>query len=430
MARKSKTNKNVVIVALIVMLLLLAVGYAAFSDTLTISGTANAKGTFDLQFENAEIVKAVGVTMPDSTAEGLATDDAEGTNVTSAKISADGNTLNVNVADLAYPGAGVEFSVDIVNKGSISAKVNDLVPNGLEGNDIIKIEGLDQITLDHPTIKAGEKCNIHFTVFWPENSTEVLPEDGISVEFGLQIEYIQSSENETFYGKMAHTSTNSDGTITVHPQRLVDIVKGNDYGKEINYSVVVNGVTIDKWRIFSNDGTNVKIITTDFLPQTAIPQAALDAGLEKVDLEGRTTYCVYSNSQTGSRDKLLTGLTTGWEEYAKGVEGAIATGTPTYKEFVESWNTNAETKSRQLEIEKKYSNTNENSIVDTTTKVDECGLYIPHAETYDGCPAYWFASPSNEDDNSVWLIGYDGNITNNPFSLRHRRNSSSSYSTI
>ncbi len=191
MARKSKTNKNVVIVALIVLLLLLVVGYAAFSDTLTISGTANAKGTFDLQFENAEIVKAVGVA---TASEG----DVEGANVTSAKVSADGNTLNVNVADLAYPGAGVEFSVDIVNKGSISAKVNELTTDGLQGNDIIKIEGLDQITTDHPTIKAGEKCNIHFIVYWPEESTAVLPEEGTSVNFSLGIEYTQSDDNEMF----------------------------------------------------------------------------------------------------------------------------------------------------------------------------------------------------------------------------------------
>ena len=46
MKRRSK-NQNTVIIVLIVLLLLLAVGYAAFSDVLTISGTANAKGTFN-----------------------------------------------------------------------------------------------------------------------------------------------------------------------------------------------------------------------------------------------------------------------------------------------------------------------------------------------------------------------------------------------
>ena len=43
-------NKKVFILMLIILLLILAVGYAVFSEILTISGTANAKGTFDLEF--------------------------------------------------------------------------------------------------------------------------------------------------------------------------------------------------------------------------------------------------------------------------------------------------------------------------------------------------------------------------------------------
>ena len=39
-----KTKRNYLIVALIIILLSLTIGYAAFSDVLTISGTANAKG--------------------------------------------------------------------------------------------------------------------------------------------------------------------------------------------------------------------------------------------------------------------------------------------------------------------------------------------------------------------------------------------------
>jgi len=74
-------NKKILILMLILLLLILSVGYAVFSDNLTISGTANAKGTFDLEFQNAEIVKNIGA-------------DKEKTTV---EISADKNTLTVNV---------------------------------------------------------------------------------------------------------------------------------------------------------------------------------------------------------------------------------------------------------------------------------------------------------------------------------------------
>ena len=80
-------NKRILIIMLIILLLALAVGYAAFSDILTISGTANAKGTFDLEFQNAEVVKMVGVNEEETT----------------AVISADKNTLTVKAVDLSYP---------------------------------------------------------------------------------------------------------------------------------------------------------------------------------------------------------------------------------------------------------------------------------------------------------------------------------------
>ena len=89
-------KRNYVIVVLVVLLLALAVGYAAFSDTLTISGTANAKGTFDMEFTSATIDTA--------TAKGINTTES------TATISTDKNTVTVVVKDLAYPGAGTNVT--------------------------------------------------------------------------------------------------------------------------------------------------------------------------------------------------------------------------------------------------------------------------------------------------------------------------------
>ena len=45
-----KQKRNYLLVALIVILLAIAVGYAAFSANITISGTATASGTWDVKF--------------------------------------------------------------------------------------------------------------------------------------------------------------------------------------------------------------------------------------------------------------------------------------------------------------------------------------------------------------------------------------------
>ena len=186
---QTKSNKKYLILLLVVFLLALAIGYAAFSDTFTISGTANAKGTFDLEFQNATVDSAVGC---DSTA-------------TKATISADKDTLTVAVKDLAYPGAGAQFSVDIANVGTIPAKVLSVTPKNITGSTNIKISGLDAITTAHPTIDANGVCKLTFTVEWDKDSTEELTEEEkTGIEFELQVEYTQDT-TDVLNGTPSHT---------------------------------------------------------------------------------------------------------------------------------------------------------------------------------------------------------------------------------
>ena len=189
MKGSTKSNKKYLIILLVVFLLALAVGYAAFTDTLTISGTANANGTFDVEFQNAVVDSTVGCNATETT----------------ATIAADKDTLNVVVKDLAYPGAGAQFTVDIVNVGTIPAKVTAVTPTNIEGSTNIKISGLDAITTDHKTLAAGEKCTLTFTVEWDANSTaELTEEEKAGISFGLDIEYSQDT-TDLFQGTPSHT---------------------------------------------------------------------------------------------------------------------------------------------------------------------------------------------------------------------------------
>lgn len=188
MNRKIKSNKKMLIIVLVTLLLVLAVGYAAFSDVLVVSGTANAKGTFNIEFQDAKVVTSAGVDLTK----------------TKAVVSENKNDLSVVVADLSYPGAGVEFSVDIVNTGTISADITKVNRKDIKGSKNIKIKGLDVIDDDHKTLAPGEKCNIHFTVEWPESSTQALEKGNEEVKFELSIQYTQSEKNTVFKGNTVH----------------------------------------------------------------------------------------------------------------------------------------------------------------------------------------------------------------------------------
>lgn len=189
MKNSKKSSKKYIMPLLLILFLVLGIGYAALTDTLTVSGTANANGTFDLEFQNSKVDTAVGCNVEE----------------TKATISSDKNTLNVLVKDLAYPGAGAQFTVDIVNIGNIPAKVLSVTPTNITGSDSIKISGLDSISTSHPTIEPNGKCTITFTVEWDSTSTSELTSEEISgINFNLDIQYTQDT-TDIFSGSPSHT---------------------------------------------------------------------------------------------------------------------------------------------------------------------------------------------------------------------------------
>lgn len=108
-----KSKKNYLIVALIVILLALAVGYAAFTQQLQIIGTATAKGSWDIHF----------------TSESIDVEDAENT----VALSNDDHTLTVNVA-LKKPGDTRTVTVDIVNEGTVDATLKGFTIEAQDGS--------------------------------------------------------------------------------------------------------------------------------------------------------------------------------------------------------------------------------------------------------------------------------------------------------
>jgi len=373
-------NKKVLIVLLIILLLIIAVGYAVFSETLTIQGTANAKGTFDLEFQNAEIVKNIGANEEKTTAE----------------ISADKNTLTVNVADLEYPGAGVEFSVDIVNVGTMPAEVHAVTPNNITGSDKIKVTGLEGIKVGHPKIEVGDRCNIHFTVEWPEDVIEILDTES-SISFGLQIEYTQST-GEIFEGNTSHTDTNKNGNTVPKPEEpkyetLVSQITAEDYGKSINYVATVKGQEVSNWKVLYNDKTSVYLILDDFLPNTLVPS---ETGL---NISG--THGVYSNTDGFS---LLKGLIAEeyWKEFSSGADGAAATGGASFDIIIKSYN------------EKYNANLNTDlKNTDTITLDNTDTLYVPHNTGYNEIYRYWLTDLHPRNALAVCNVDRNG-LLNDP----------------
>lgn len=145
-------KKNIVIGALIGVIMLMGIGYAALAQVLNINGKANISGSWDV-----EITGITAGTMTGAASVGNPTFDA-----TSA-------TFETN---LEYPGATATYVVTIENKGTIDAKLSSI--SGLDTFNAAAPTGVTA-TLTGVTansvLEAGESTTATVTITWADTDT-------------------------------------------------------------------------------------------------------------------------------------------------------------------------------------------------------------------------------------------------------------------
>lgn len=167
-------KKSIAIIGVIAFVLTVAVGYALFSETLTVTGTATATGNFDVEFTKVGTITKVGYT---------GAGDSE-----IAVISPDKNTLTVTVNKLDYPGAYVEIPVTITNKGSVSAKLKNINETGLTADSrAIKVTYTGVAASDTPIDTNGTQ-EMNIKVEWDKTVNT----SSSDVTFQIQLEYEQA----------------------------------------------------------------------------------------------------------------------------------------------------------------------------------------------------------------------------------------------
>lgn len=103
--KSDRTFKVVAVIALLVAVIGLTIGYAAYTETLTIDGSAKVTpATWDVKFKNLGTTEKTG--------------DATSTDPTLTDT-----TISGFVATLTMPGDSVKYKFDIANDGTIDAKL-------------------------------------------------------------------------------------------------------------------------------------------------------------------------------------------------------------------------------------------------------------------------------------------------------------------
>lgn len=105
--KRESRNKNILIGALIAVVLIMGVGYAAFAQQLTITGNANITSNWDVH------IKSITPGEPVGTAKNV-----------SAEVTPGDNTKATFSTQLVSPGDSLTYTVVVENTGTIPAMVD------------------------------------------------------------------------------------------------------------------------------------------------------------------------------------------------------------------------------------------------------------------------------------------------------------------
>ena len=170
-----KTISRQIVVSTIVAILVFGIGYALFSDTITVSGTAGTVGSMDVEV-NAVTVTSVGAGTD-------ATIDDDTTKNNQWKISNDKNSVTLTVNNLSYPGASATYTITLKNNGTIDAKLGTIVPS-------TTVEGLkittSNVALNDVISANGGTKTFTVTVAWEETATTGFNGEAFNIVYNFE----------------------------------------------------------------------------------------------------------------------------------------------------------------------------------------------------------------------------------------------------
>lgn len=186
--KKKKGNHNV-LVALVILLLGISIGYAALTTTLVINGESTIKKiVWNMHFANAH------------TENGSVSIDTAAGEKAAYIPNADETKVEYKVS-LQRPGEFYEFTVDVVNDGTLNAKISsNPTLLGTDGyNQYVEYTTVwDDDRTSSPSandvIEAGHSRKARVKIKYKENMrTEDLPTEDKVLEFTYSMNFVQAN---------------------------------------------------------------------------------------------------------------------------------------------------------------------------------------------------------------------------------------------
>ena len=159
-------GRNIIIGTLLAAILIMAVGYALLSQSLTINGTANITSNWDVKITNIT--------------EGTPTGSA--TNVSPASFKGTSATFNVN---LVKPGDKMVYEITVSNLGTLNAELTGMTVNPSNTADTgiyYKVTGVEQ---NVTKLDASQTNTVTVEVGWVATDTSTPTEKTVPLTVNL-----------------------------------------------------------------------------------------------------------------------------------------------------------------------------------------------------------------------------------------------------
>ena len=277
--RMNRAQKNYIILGLSVIVLIMAVGYAAFSSQLKISGTSSVTSSWDVEITNIESTNVIGSA-------------TNGSAPTYTKTTA---TFNTN---LVSPGDSITYDVTVENKGSVDATLKTITKTDTNNSAILfETSGIKE----GDSLLVGAKA--HMLVKVTYNQAIASQPKNLTSTLKVTLDYVQKSSSTVTPSTSLAADKLKENVVTTGDGLYADTTEAGRYiyrGANPNNYITLGS---DTYRIISVESDNtLKVIKNGRIGSKVFDEQTARFSTNSTDYCTSTVGCKVWGSKTTMLD--------------------------------------------------------------------------------------------------------------------------------
>ena len=318
---KERRTKALAVVVLLIVVAGLTVAFAALSTTLNINGTAYLDAAkWGIKFENLSSPTKIGSATTTGTAK---IEEAKSASITGINVS------------LSTPGDKVTYTVDLVNEGTINAKIDNIEKTVLtsEQQRYLTFKVTDKNgneVSEGDVLSAGETRNLTITIeFIKDLTKEDLPTSTSTISLSYKLNFVQTDEKDTTSGSSKQACTAFDKKDTYNVGDVIALCNTLTNKSEDFYVMKDNGTTVTalaKYNLLIGNTFDTNGYPDDSSKATPISSQEEGYGLQSSLAKGYygTFNGKYGEDEEVTPDKIIIGtIPFSSREYWENSDGSI-----------------------------------------------------------------------------------------------------------